>query len=163
MPQSSVLSSLIVTQTRRALSGRLSDPSASSTTRVKSRMSPCFDRRSSPIDRDADFEKVEWLVVIRAARIVVGVLGHLVDPALHKLPGGRRIRHLLPPHEDLGQLRHHGVLGRFRKCTTTKRQINPWHSDLRKLRVAIARRNGQTMFFSARAMTAESPRASDRT
>jgi hypothetical protein len=102
MPQSSAFNSLIVTQTRRALSGVLSEPSASNTTLVKAADQPLFRQQIEPVDRNTDFEKVERLVMIWAAGVVISVIGHL--PAFHNPPGGWRIRHLLPPH------RHHGVL-----------------------------------------------------
>jgi hypothetical protein len=46
-----------------------------------------------------------------------------------------RIRHLLPPYENRGQLRHHGLPDRFRKCTTTKWPM-PMHRETKKAPVS---------------------------
>jgi hypothetical protein len=51
--------------------------SASSTTSMKSRISPCF--AGKPVGRDTDLEKIERLVVAWAAGTVVSALGHPID------------------------------------------------------------------------------------
>ena len=54
--------------------------SASSTTSMKSRISPCF--AGKPVGRGTDLEKIERLVVAWAAGTVVSALGHLIDQLL---------------------------------------------------------------------------------
>jgi hypothetical protein len=69
---------------------------------VKSRISPLFRQEVEPVDRKAVLDEIIGLLMVRNAGVVVGVFGHLVNPALHDLAGGRRVRHFFPPHEDFG-------------------------------------------------------------
>src|ERR1700730_3005415 len=71
---------------------------------------PLVRQQVAPVDRNADLDEIKRLLMVRTAGVVVGVFGHLVNPALHHLAGGRRVRHLFPPHEDFGQFCHHRVL-----------------------------------------------------
>src|ERR1700730_11847170 len=84
-------------------------------------------RRSRGLVWKWDLDEIKRLLMVRTAGVVVGVFGHLVNPALHHLAGGRRVRHLFPPHEDFGQFCHHRVLDGLGQRTPAKCQVDPGH------------------------------------
>src|SRR5215468_8371355 len=62
------------------------------------------------------------------AAVVIGVLGDLVVPALHKAARLGSIRHLFPKHERAGEISEQGVTLLRAKCAAASSEVDPWHS-----------------------------------
>src|SRR5579872_4783981 len=63
----------------------------------------------------AYFNEIKRIFVLRAATVVIGVLGDFMHPAHGLLACLGSVRNFFPKHECIGKLRHYGVLNSFRE------------------------------------------------
>src|SRR5215469_10984139 len=77
----------------------------------------------------SDLDEVERLFVFVNAAVVIGVLGDLVIPPLHKAAGLGSIRHFFPKHERAGEISKQGVTLLGAKRAAASGEVEPWHSD----------------------------------
>src|SRR5215475_2798364 len=86
-------------------------------------------QRGEAASGHSDLDEVERLFVFTNAAVVIGVLGDLVVPALHKSPGLGSIWHLFPKHERAGEISKQGVTLLGAKRAASSSEVDPWHSD----------------------------------
>src|SRR5215469_5771255 len=86
-------------------------------------------QRGEAASGHSDLDEVERLFVFVNAAVVIGVLGDLVVPALHKAAGLGSIRHLFPKHERAGEISKQGVTFLGAKRAAAGSEVDPWHSD----------------------------------